>query len=118
MSRAIQSRRPSENLTMNIKNTRQPLVLTLVAMLLLAGCGRQVSGTEDGQMNFQRIPVQFIAALGAPDQTSGGGAQNWGLWRVDPGPRGVRLNRFERLQEAGGLAPAGWRFDPADRWLE
>ena len=69
-------------------------------------------------MRFQRISPQFIAALGDPDASSGGGAQSWGLWPVDPGPRGVRLGSFAQMKAAGGVAPAGWRFDPTDWWLE
>ena len=69
-------------------------------------------------MAFKRIPVQFIAALGDPGATSGTGAEDWGLWRVDPGPRGVRLYNYNRLVEAGGVAPAGWTFDEKDWWLE
>ena len=49
---------------------------------------------------------------------SGSGAQAWGLWRVDPGPRAVRLSSFEKLRDAGGVAPAGWKFDESDWWLE
>ena len=69
-------------------------------------------------MKFQRISTQFIAALGPPDATSGSGAQSWGLWPLDPGPRGVRLSSFEQLKEAGGVAPARWKFDQTDWWLE
>jgi len=69
-------------------------------------------------MKFQRISTQFIAALGDPAANAGSGAQAWGLWPVDPGPRGVRLSSFERLQAAGGVAPAGWKFDPKEWWLE
>jgi len=67
---------------------------------------------------FQPVPAQFIAALGAPDATSGNNAHEWGLWRLDPGPRGVRVDRFEQLQANGGIAPARWRFDNNDWWLE
>ncbi len=67
---------------------------------------------------FKRIPMQFIAALGDPGAASGTGAQSWGLWRVDPGPRGVRLNDFEQLQATGGVAPAQWIFDSKEWWLE
>jgi hypothetical protein len=67
---------------------------------------------------FKRIPVQYIAALADPRATSGTNAQSWGLWRQDPGPRGVPLGRYERLKEVGGVAPAGWKFDSADWWLE
>ena len=70
------------------------------------------------QMKFQRISPQFIAALGRPDASSGDGAQTWGLWPVDPGPRGVRLQSFERLKQAGGVAPAGWKLDGPHWWVE
>ncbi|MBT6042308.1 MAG: hypothetical protein HOH14_02310 [Gammaproteobacteria bacterium] len=34
---------------------------------------------------FQRIPVQYIAALASPEASSGNNAQQWGIWRKDPG---------------------------------
>jgi hypothetical protein len=69
-------------------------------------------------MKFQRISTQFIAALGNPGANSGSGAQSWGLWPVDPGPRGVRLASFAQMKAAGGVAPAGWKFDATEWWLE
>ena len=69
-------------------------------------------------MKFKRVSTQFIAALDAPGANSGNGAQSWGLWPVDPGPRGVRLERFGQLQKQGGVAPEGWKFDAKDWWLE
>jgi hypothetical protein len=67
---------------------------------------------------LQRIAVQYIAALGANDAKSGDNAQEWGLWRKDPGPRGVDLDDFEKLKARGGVAPANWTFDNQDWWLE
>jgi hypothetical protein len=67
---------------------------------------------------FMRVPTQYIAALGADDATSGNNAEDWGLWRRDPGPRGVSLDDYERLKAAGGVAPAQWQFDGSDWWLE
>ena len=32
---------------------------------------------------FKRVRTQFIAALGDPSATSGRGASQWGIWRVD-----------------------------------
>jgi hypothetical protein len=93
-------------------------LMTLALLLAMAIVSQPAQAAQGGEMKFERIPMQFIAALGAPDASSGNGAQAWGLWRVDPGPRGVRLNRFERLQAADGLAPAGWQFDAGDWWLE
>jgi len=51
---------------------------------------------------YERVsPLQFVAALGDPDASSGGGAQHWGLWRTDPGPRGLRLRDYERMVGSG-----------------
>ncbi|OLP81057.1 hypothetical protein AK812_SmicGene38451 [Symbiodinium microadriaticum] len=60
---------------------------------------------------FSKLPKQYIAAAGDPKASSGTGAEKWGLWTQDPGPRGVRLSGYERLQATGGQAPAGWQFD-------
>ncbi len=67
--------------------------------------------------NFKPIPTQFLAALGDPAAKSGTGAETWGLWTVDPGPRGVRLEKYNELL-ATKVAPAQWTFDPASWWLE
>lgn len=74
--------------------------------------------TPDG---FQRIsPTRFIAALGDPTARQGSaGAGTWGVWRQDPGPRGVWLKDYEKeLQDTQGIAPRGWRFDGNDFWIE
>jgi hypothetical protein len=73
---------------------------------------------DELRTKFRRISTQFIAALGDPDASSGSGAQDWGLWHLDPGPRGVRLNNYERLKAADGVAPAQWKFNDSDWWLE
>lgn len=62
--------------------------------------------------------TQFIAALGQPDQSSGTNAREWGLWKIDPGPRGVRLSDFPQLEKNDCQAPSGWTHDKADWWLE
>jgi len=64
------------------------------------------------------VQTQFIAALGGPGQSSGTNAEQWGLWREDPGPRGLWLSLYPALAATGGIAPAGWQFDPAGWWLE
>lgn len=38
--------------------------------------------------------------------------------RVDPGPRGVRLENYKQLEANGGVARAGWKFDKSNWWLE
>ncbi len=95
-------------------------IRALLAMgwLMMAALGQSVQAAGEGQTKFRHIPTQFIAALGNPDATSGSGAQSWGLWRQDPGPRGVRLDSYEKLKATGGVAPAQWKFDSTDWWLE
>ena len=87
------------------------ILVTLVLTPSLAAAGPDTTG-------FTRVPTQFIAALGEPGAHGGSNAQEWGLWRVDPGPRGVPLTSYERLKQVGGVAPAQWKFDGNDWWLE
>jgi hypothetical protein len=94
---------------------------TLLAMLLvlLLLSAQTVYASDTGETSFRSVRTQFIAALGDPGASSGSGAQSWGLWRKDPGPRGVRLHNYEQqLVTSGGVAPARWKFDGADWWLE
>ena len=49
--------------------------------------------------------------------TSGSGAQSWGFWNQDPGPRACQLDHYPQLK-ATGVVPARWKFDAADWWLE
>jgi len=81
-------------------------VFLAMGLLMMAALGLPVHATGDGQTVFKHIRTQFIAALGDPDASAGSGAQSWGLWRRDPGPRGVWLDHYEQLKAAGGLAPA------------
>ena len=83
-----------------------------------AALAQSVLGSDEGGRAFRRVRTQFIAALGEPDAKSGSNADQWGLWRRDPGPRGVWLNRYDRLLTNDGVAPAGWKFDSSDWWLE
>jgi hypothetical protein len=56
------------------------------------------------QPQFKRVrQTQFIAALGDPTATSGAGAGQWGLWPVDPGPRGVELRNYRALEKQVGV---------------
>ena len=94
----------------------QRIMLACVAGFTLA-TPIAVSAADD-DLRFRRIPTQFIAALGNPAAVNGTGAQQWGIWRVDPGPRGVWLTDFAKLQAAKGVAPAKWQFDPNDWWVD
>ena len=87
-------------------------------LLALAMMGLSGPGPALAETTFTPIPTQFIAALADPAATSGTGAEHWGLWREDPGPRGVRLTSLDALLAAGGVAPAKWTFDNSDWWLE
>jgi len=89
-----------------------------ISMVFLVALGSFSHATEPDQTQFKRIPTQFIAALGDPASSAGSGAESWGLWRLDPGPRGVWLDNYERLKAEGGVAPAQWQFDSEDWWLE
>jgi len=103
---------------------RRDLLYNLGAVGLLGLSG--VSALSLFQTNvytpsgFQRLPrTQFLAALGNPTASEGSNARDWGLWTLDPGPRGVWLSDY-KSQLAGGphQAPAGWKFDSNDWWLE
>ena len=70
------------------------------------------------ETRFEPIPTQYIAALGPSSATSGSDAATWGLWPLDPGPRGVRPSGYDQLLAAAGKAPAGWTFDETAWWVE
>jgi hypothetical protein len=93
-------------------------LLAMGFLMVMAALEQSAHALDDDPTAFRRIPTQFIAALGDPGATSGSGAQLWGLWRLDPGPRGVRLANYEQLKAAGGVAPAQWKFDGTDWWVE
>ena len=95
--------------------TAGPRLALILAVLLAMP---QAALAADYRSRFKPIPAQYIAALASPNATSGDNAQTWGLWRVDPGPRGVRLDNYDDLLAANGVAPAKWRFDESAWWLE
>jgi hypothetical protein len=109
---------------------RRDLTINVVAAGLLAACGvasAQLFTTSIyTPAGFRRLPAtQFIAALGDPTASEGriAIAEPWGLWRADPGPRGVYLRDFDRAfssaaDESHSVAPAGWTWDANDWWLE
>ncbi len=91
--------------------------LTLPACILAAVLTLAVLPAA-AEATFVPGETQYIAALGDPKATSGGDAQDWGFWELDPGPRGVWSTDYAQLLANGGKAPAGWQFDPASWWLE
>jgi hypothetical protein len=88
-----------------------------IGSLILAAGLQPVHAAGVDLSKFRRIEPQFIAALGDPRATSGSGAQSWGFWNKDPGPRACKLDHYPELK-ATGVAPAQWKFDAADWWLE
>lgn len=84
-------------------------VLLTIALLFLSSPAHAES--------FKHIPVEYIVALADPAASSGSNAQSWGLWNQDPGPRGCLLDDYPKLK-ATGVAPAQWKFDSNDWWLE
>ena len=98
--------------------TRRATLSTLSTALLMPKIAS--AADEKPKRSFRRYPsIRFISALGDPKSSSGTGSELWGLWRDDPGPRGVYLKDYERrLKSNNNVAPAGWTFDPTDWWVE
>ncbi|HSG37907.1 MAG TPA: hypothetical protein VLA27_10755 [Paracoccaceae bacterium] len=86
----------------------------IIAVAITMGLGGQAAA----QANVTFFPTQYIAALADPEAKSGTGAETWGIWTVDPGPRGVFLREFKTGIAANGATDAGWTFDKGDWWLE
>lgn len=94
--------------------SRRAAVAAIAPAIMLSSA--QAAHAEKTQ--FKRIQTQFIAALGDPTASSGTGAESWGVWKKDPGPRGVDLGSIERVKAGGGVTRAGWKFDDADWYVE
>lgn len=86
--------------------------------ILLAALIALLPVSARAETAYTPVETQYIAALGDPEAVSGTGAETWGFWPVDPGPRGIRLSAYEKLVAAGGMAPEGWQFDAQSWWLE
>ena len=99
---------------MNANGVRHFFIVVFAALI----CAAVSQSPAKAETKFKQIPIQFIAASVERDAKSGMGAESWGLWRVDPGPRGERLASYKNLVSNGGLARAGWQFDANDWWLE
>jgi hypothetical protein len=104
--------------------SRRNLVINAIALGLLGASGVASYSLFQTSVytppGFRRLPrTQFIAALGDPRASEGNEAKSWGIWKEDPGPRGVFLNDFDaQIVQKDGTAPAGWKYDPNDWWLE
>jgi hypothetical protein len=92
--------------------TKLFLVMGLLTLFSL------LSSSAYAQTSFKHISTQYIVALGDPSANSGTGAESWGLWHQDPGPRGCLLGDYNKLKAAGGVTPAQWKLDNKDWWLE
>src|ERR1700712_4104992 len=85
-------------------------LLSMGCLILAAGLQQPVHASDADLSKFRRIEPQYIAALGEPGARSGNGAQSWGFWNQDPGPRACKLDHYPQLK-ATGVAPAHWKFD-------
>eukprot|EP00976_Prorocentrum_cordatum_P106053 1194374-Prorocentrum_minimum.AAC.5 len=87
-------------------SSRNHSITTFVADSNVGRTVASAEGVPQRQLDlsdFKRVrQTQFIAALGDPEATSGAGAGDWGVWRVDPGPRGVELRNYEKLERQVG----------------
>lgn len=93
-------------------------VFLSLCLLFAASITQQVQATGKDKVKFRRIPIQYIASLGDPQASSGDDAQTWGLWRIDPGPRGVWLKNYAQLEATDGVTPAKWQFDKKEWWVD
>jgi hypothetical protein len=100
-----------------VMDTFNNLRTLCLALLLAVGMPATVKEAA-AETKFSPIQTQFLAALADPTAKSGTGAEKWGLWRLDPGPRGVQLSSYDQLVADGGITPWQWKFDAKDWWLE
>jgi hypothetical protein len=130
-------RRKQRNDRRNLLINGAAAALSVVTAVTATNLYTQTVYTPPG---FQRFSsTKFIAATGDPTANQGiiGNAQEeqWGVWNQDPGPRGVflrdyqtslLLNNKQQQQQSTStsnnddsiVAPAGWKFDKNDWWLE
>ena len=80
--------------------------------------GALIAPPTFAQKKYRPVRPQYIAALAPAGATSGTDAETWGIWRVAPGPIGVWLRFYKLLRQADNIAPAGWRFNIDDWWLD
>ena len=82
-------------------------LLSIGFLMLAAGLQQPVHASGIDLSKFKRIDPQFIAALGDPKaHLRQYGAQSWGFWNQDPGPRACKLDHYDQLK-AGRRCGAG-----------
>lgn len=94
------------------------LVSLLSISLLFWSSSASALDNDVSKMRFKPIQAQFIAALGDGTAQSGTIHNDWAIWEVDPGPRGVWLRNYPDLVAAQNKADAGWEFDPENFWID
>jgi hypothetical protein len=106
-------------------SSRRNLIINSITVALLGAVGVSsgylFKSTVYTPPGFRRIfPTQYIAALGDPTANSGIGATEWGLWSVDPGPRGVYIRDYEKELVANNYENSvyKWKFNKEDWWVE
>ncbi len=100
------------------KSALQVLLIAALALFTLESPAAFAGSKDVKHYTFKRVPTQFIASLGQPHECSGNGAETWGIWTKDPGPRGVWLGKFGAFEKSGGIAHAKWKFDTTDWWVD
>jgi hypothetical protein len=105
--------------------SRKTMLASAISLVLVSfGVVGGMRTKSASMVVFQPLSeIQFIAASVDPTTgefkaTSGTGAGTWGIWRSDPGPRGVRLSEYSQIAANGGITPDGWTFDTNDWWME
>ena len=97
-----------------MRTTRPLLGRVLLAIGLLHAVPRRARRRRSSSPFRRSISQRWAIQARPPGSERNRGAS----WRVDPGPRGVRLTSYETLKADGGVAPAQWKFDGSDWWLE
>ena len=90
-------------------------IVTPAARLRALGCNLALAGSAvmlastlaQAEAAFVRGDTQYVAALGDSSATSGNDAATWGLWAVDPGPRGVWTRDYQDLIDNAKQAHLG-----------
>ena len=109
----------TRNILLPSARSMQKCLASALGLFVVAISALQPAAADNYRERFEPVrPAHYIAALADPNATSGNNAETWGYWPLDPGPRGVRLNKYPDLVAAGGLAPAKWQFDSSSWWLE